>query len=31
MKAEGFRIRKETFVPCQPAADDQQKVLKNNR
>jgi hypothetical protein len=31
MKAERFRIRKETFVFCQLAAEDQQKVLKNNR
>jgi hypothetical protein len=30
MKAESFRIRKETFVRSQPAADDQQKELKNN-
>jgi hypothetical protein len=26
-----LRIRKETFVPCQTATDDQQKVSKNNR
>ena len=26
-----LRIRKETFVPCQTAADDQQKVSKNKR
>jgi hypothetical protein len=31
MKAVSFRIRKETLVLCQPAAGDQQKVLKNNR